>query len=323
LRNCAYHQYDNGLTKGKKMNTTEQWTLVQKSNDALAKQYGPVMAQSAKQVGLPEQWAILWVILEWEPDAISDAKLQRRNPYSSMQQQQERLDQLVVQELLQKDSKGEYRLTESARSRSKQVIKALDEFLGTLEPLPAAKLQRLETLLQRVVEATVAAPEPPGKEALLHNRNSADLLKSSVTGRVVQYLTDLAANRDESHLAAWQPYRVGGAAWEAFTFVWNGEAASADELNAKLQSRGRSASDYAAALKELAGRGWIAPQTSDSSTYQVTQQGKAVRQEVENLTNRYFYAPWTILNANERDEFEELLTTLLKRADAAQPTQVA
>lgn len=294
------------------MSTADQWKLVQEINTALGRQYGPVMAQAVKTNGLPEQWIMLWLTLEWEPDAISGAKLQRRDPYSSIQRQEERLQEFIKLELLRIDDAGEYRLTDAGRTRAKQVIHAYNEYMPTLQPLAAADLERLAVLLLRIVEACVAAPEPPGKEALLHNRNSDEGSHAPAMLRIAQYLTDLPAYRDESHVAAWKQYQISGPVWETFTFIWKGDAKTAAEIAEKLPFRGHTVPEYETALKELVARGWIAEVHGETATYQVTEQGAKLRQSAEELTDQYFFAPWSALNPGESTELENLLSALHK-----------
>jgi hypothetical protein len=127
--------------------------------------------------------------------------------------------------------------------------------------------------------------------------------------QIDQCLDYLNAFRDDAHLAAWQPYGVSGHAWEAFTFVWRGDAHTAAELAEKLPRRGHSAPAYAEALSDLAGRGWV-EETSDGYAYRITEKGRTLRQQAEEATDRYFFAPWTSLNNVEIAQLHTLLTRL-------------
>ena len=46
--------------------------------------------------------------------------------------------------------------------------------------------------------------------------------------------------------------------------------------------------------------------------FDMTDAGKAIREQSELLTDRYFYAPWTTLNRAETEELRTLLTKLKK-----------
>jgi hypothetical protein len=42
----------------------------------------------------------------------------------------------------------------------------------------------------------------------------------------------------------------------------------------------------------------------------LTEEGKRLREQAEQDTNEYFYAPWSVLTQEELHELHELLTTL-------------
>ena len=153
------------------------------------------------------------------------------------------------------------------------------------------------------VEASHAAPEPPGKWSFRLSRRIDPGQATPVLVWIDQYLSDLNAYRDDAHLAAWRPYNISGATWEAFTRLWRG-ARTLDDVCEQLAFRGHARTAYAAALIELVVRGWL---EADSDGYRVTAAGLAVRQEAEAATDRYFYAPWRCLSDSETDELRALL----------------
>jgi hypothetical protein len=53
--------------------------------------------------------------------------------------------------------------------------------------------------------------------------------------------------------------------------------------------------------------------------YQVTEEGKKVRQDAEDQTDRYYYAAWDALSANEVAELGKLLTALRDQLKALLP----
>jgi hypothetical protein len=121
--------------------------------------------------------------------------------------------------------------------------------------------------------------------------------------RIDQYGGDLAAYRDDAHLAAWLPHNIEGHAWEAFSYLWSGEANTLDELFYKLECRGCLMDEYQQALAELLQRGWI---KEDSGSYQLTIHGQEIRRAAEEATDQYFYAPWSCLSPGETDELRTL-----------------
>jgi hypothetical protein len=44
--------------------------------------------------------------------------------------------------------------------------------------------------------------------------------------------------------------------------------------------------------------------------YRVTEKGQALRQEAEDATDQYFFAPWACLSGDEKVQLHDLLTRL-------------
>ena len=79
--------------------------------------------------------------------------------------------------------------------------------------------------------------------------------------------------------------------------------------------RGYAAADYEEAIQELLRRGWV-EEADMTGTYRITRQGQALRDAVEQLTDGYFYAPWSSLNESELVELRGLLSRLAERLQA-------
>jgi hypothetical protein len=130
-------------------------------------------------------------------------------------------------------------------------------------------------------------------------------------------VADINAIRDDCHMAAWRPLGVAGYVWEAFGQVADGTARTAESLFDALPYRGYSAADYAAALDELAARGWV---SAGPDGYAVTAAGHAVRQQVEQATDAWFYTPWADFSAADlieiRDDIDALNDWLARFAAA-------
>ena len=131
--------------------------------------------------------------------------------------------------------------------------------------------------------------------------------------RIDQYLSDLAAFRDDAHLAAWQSHSIEGHIWEAFTYLWRGEVTTLAGLYHKLERRGNSQDEYKQALENLIKRGWV---KEEAGEYRVTPPGQDVRQAVEEATDRYFYGAWSCFSQGEKEELQTLLNLL---RDGLQP----
>jgi hypothetical protein len=69
------------------------------------------------------------------------------------------------------------------------------------------------------------------------------------------------------------------------------------------------------ALENLVARGWI---TQENGKHVATGQGKAFRQEAEDVTDCYFDAAWASLSEAEMEELQGLLCRL---AEALEPAE--
>jgi len=289
------------------MNHLALWPTALEALQALASHYGPAMDEAAAEVGLasPAWYGWLLPALAFEPDPMSTDRLRVRSPYVAPQLVDERLQDAAEAGFLLPVAEGEYRLTDDrGRQAAHRVIEAAYARMAPLQPLPSDDLERLADLLGRLVRSCLAAPEPPGKWSITHSRRVDPGPGAPVVVRIDQALSDLAAYRDDAHLAAWAPQAVDAHAWEALTTLWRGEAATPDELAAKLARRGHSAAAYGAALDDLSRRGWVA---GDAGGYRVTPAAAEMRQAAEALTDRLFYAPWACLDPPEAGELEDLL----------------
>ncbi|HEX6384696.1 MAG TPA: hypothetical protein VF177_08510 [Anaerolineae bacterium] len=284
------------------------WPLVVEVMRALRPHYGPAMEETAAAAGLERPaWFLLLPTLIFEPEPVSADRLRVRMPYNAGQYYHEGLATLANRGMLAAGSENEYRLTGKGRETVQHIIEAAYTRMAGLEPMPLADLERLAALLRRLVEASVAAPEPPGKWSICLSRRTDLGEDAAVVIRIDQYLSDLAAYRDDAHLAAWRPYGISGPAWEALTLLWRGEAGTLDGLYQKLEWRRYTRAVYAEALEDLVGRGWI---VTEAGHYWTTVRGRTIRQEAEEVTDHYFYAPWSCLNEGESLALEGLLTQL-------------
>jgi hypothetical protein len=264
---------------------------------------------AAEEAGLPAGSYFGWFLpaLGLDPEPVSARRLATWAPYTALALNESRLEANARLGLLRRTGEGEYYLTEAGRTAVKRIIAAAYAAMAGLQPLPEADLSRLADLLRRLVEASLAAPEPPDRWRLRLSRRTDPGESAPIVARIDQYLTDLNAYRDASHLAAWQPYGVNGAAWEAFTYLWRGEADTLEDLSIALARRGHPPEVYAQALADLVARGWL---TEEDGRYRVTRAGAGLRQEAEEATDRYFYAPWACLDEGELAELSGLLARL-------------
>lgn len=295
------------------------WPLALQALQALSSHYVPVIQQTAAQLKLPE-WCtgILLPALSFDPEPVTAEKMRKRGAYTAESLYSQRLSEAARQELLQETEHGagEYRLTARGREAAESILQAANECMSRLQPLPEEELDQLAALLNRVVQACLKAPSPPGKWCIELACRVNTGISPHLLVRIDHYLSDLSAYRDDAHLAAWQPHGCSGQAWEAFTLLWRGEARTLDELFSKLERRGFSREEYRQALDDLIQRGWL---QAEGEQYVLTPRGEQIRQAAEEQTDAYFHAPWDCLSENELEALGSLLTRLREKLSGLIP----
>jgi hypothetical protein len=284
------------------------WPLLWETLQALTAHYGPAIDHAAEQVGIPygEWYGWLMAARIFEPEPISAARLHRRAAYTNPALLEERLAKGVQLGLLAPAGTGEYHLTHTGHAAVTQLIDAAYAAMGPLRPLPETDLSRLLALLRRLVEASLAAPEPPGKWCLRIARHYDPAGRAGPVPQLDQYLSDLVAYRDDAHLSAWGSLNVTGQQWETLSHLWRGDVSTLDELCARhCARRGYSCESYEDALQALVGRGWV---SVEGAAYRITDAGRRHRDDAEAATDRYFFAPWSILTSAELAELRDLLS---------------
>lgn len=288
------------------------WPLAEQVLQAIGSHYVPVMQQIAQQSGAVG-WSMLMAARTLEPDPVSAARLMLRSPYFTEAVLQDRLTALARNGFLDPSARRSFRLSEKGREMVETLFREAYAVMEPLQPLPPEQLARLSELLWKIVAASLEAARPFRKWCLEHSRKEDGGEALPLVGRIDQYLSDLSAFRDDCHMNAWRIYGVSGQAWESFTLIWRGQAASLDDLQAATLRRSAPAGTYGPAAHELARKGWI---TSSDDHYELTPEGKSVREAVEALTDEVFYAPWSALAPGEKDELKLLLEGMLQGLEA-------
>jgi ribosomal protein S19E (S16A) len=255
----------------------------------------------------PGMFFVLYRANGLAPEPITVDSYAIGNPYTNRTLLSERLSQAAEVGHLRAEQDGVYRLTEEGKAALDVPNHAFYSRLGELDALPAEDLTRLESLVAKIADVCRDAPEPANKPSVSIVHNGHPQEKYSPLAKIDQHLDDLRAFRDDVHIAAWEPYGVSGHAWEAFTFIWRNDAKSAEELQGRLEGRGHSVETYQQALDEMKAAGWL---SKSSEGYQLTDKGQSLRQEAEEQTDRYFFAPWAALNSGETAQVHHLLTRL-------------
>jgi hypothetical protein len=257
---------------------------------------------------------------EFDPEPLTVENLRVRDVYASERLVQALLDLMASEEWLDRSEHNAYSLTAKGRGVLERRIQRQRGLTAGLAPLPTSDLERIATLLGQLIEASLAAPLPPGNWCLARSRRRAPPHGATALVRIAQYFSDFNAFRDDAHMAAWQPEQLDGYVWEAFALVCSGEANSAASLFEQLAYRGYSSGEYAAALVTLTRRSWLEP-AATAGAYRVTADGRAAHARAEQLTDCYFYAPWSCLPELQIAELRALLLRFIQqlRASGAAP----
>jgi len=291
------------------------WPIFVEAYHAISRCYVPVMDEKAAECSLPERggWLLL-PALTFDPGIISAEKLRIRSPYTSARRYQAGLEELVAGGFLIVDPRNDlaYRLSPAGRQVVLAVIQAGYDCMQTLQPLDAGELETLAKTLYKLVYACLDASEPPGQWSISHSRRIDPGEDAPDMVRIDQYLSDLAAYRDDSHLAAWQIHEIEGHAWEALTVLWRKEPFTLDALCEQLAHRGFTTEEYQTALADLIKRGWV---NHDDGDYCLTELGAEVREGTEADTDGYFYRPWLLFSDQAIRNLQKQLSRLQTALD--------
>lgn len=266
----------------------------------------PHIADAALREDIPVEF---YFYSELGLDYFSIEDFQKRDPFTNPEQFERLFARLNIKGWIEPLQDKSYRVTDRAREGARRIIQAGDAHLSRFSVMSDADLQRLAELLEQVVTENHAAPEPPEKWAILKRFRVADK-DSPLLVQVREYLMDLFAYRDDSHLSASRPhFNRAGIVWSVLGSLWTGDAVTAEQMAEKLAFRGYEVGDYEVAIEAAVGVGW-AEEANAPGKFRPTQTGRELREQAEQLTNEYFYYPWSVLTQGELDELYDLLTKL-------------
>jgi hypothetical protein len=254
--------------------------------------------------------AFVQVAYAHKPHPITPQDYIVRSPYANPENFKTDMAASAERGWLKVVGEGQYTVSDKGAEVVGQLLGTLNEGAAGIESLPDAELERIHDLLQKVVDKAYKLPEPSKKWGMKWGKRfqKAFVVEGAPTlVRVRRRIIDMFAFRDDGHLAAWKAVEEDGQIWDAFTHVWRDQANTAAELAEQLSGRNYDEDSYAAALSELAERGWI---TQENGKYVATEKGSKLRQKVEDTTDQYFDAPWDALTEAETKELKGLMEKL-------------
>jgi len=203
----------------------------------------------------------------------------------------------------------EYQVSRRAQDATREIINAGNAQLNDFNLLSDDELKKLLTLLKQITNANLEAPEPPEKWAIVKRFRVANI-QSPLIVQIKELLLDLYAYRDDAHLSAAYPhFGQAGIAWSVLGYIAKGIAINAKQMAETMTFRGYDVEDYEVAIAATVELGWVEPSRMEGS-FCVTQKGREIRKEVDQLTDEYFYRPWSVLSEQDTNELYDLLTKL-------------
>ena len=258
----------------------------------------------------------LYYCSELGMESFSAKEFAQRDPFSNPEKFEKLFARLQIKDwIVPTREDGRYQVPDKAREAVRQIIQAGDKQLIQLELESNMDHERLLAHLKQIVLANIAASEPPRKWAVANRFHVATRI-SPVIVQIRECLMDLVAYHDDAHLSAARPYfNEAGIVWSAFGRVWRDSTVTAEKIAEVLAFRGYEAEHYAAALLAAVEGGWL-EKTDIPGTYRPTSKGQAMHDQVEKLTDEYFYRPWGTFSQNELDELYGLLEKLREQLHA-------
>lgn len=279
----------------------EFWTIIE-----------PAIEDAALRNSIPIE---LYTYSEFGADTFSRREFQKRDPFTNPLLFDKMFVNLHFKGWIEPLPDDRYRVTEEAHEAVRKIVKAGEDQLISFGSYTGLPLPRLPLLLKQIVRANESAPEPPEKWAIHHRLRIAGDGSPPIL-QVREHLMDILAYRDDSHISAAHPhFGRAGIIWIVLSVLCSRKTVTAEQLAEILSFRGYETSQYEVALQAAAQIGW-AQETVVPNTYAITQMGSDLHSAVDQLTNEYFYAPWSVLIQDELNEFHDLLSKLREQLNS-------
>lgn len=242
-------------------------------------------------------------------DYFSVADFQKRDPFTNPERFERSFARFDVKGWIAPIPDERYQVTDEARQGVRQIVQAGDEQLNDFQSIPLADLEKLVRLLAKIKKENELAPEPPQKWAVFKRFGVANE-SSLLIVQIRETLMDMFAYRDDSYISAARPhFGQAGIVWSVLESVCNGEAVTAEQMSEVMSFRGYDVEDYDVAIQAAIEIGWVEA-AEIPGTFRPTQKGRDLREQVEQLTDEYFFRPWSVLKDEELAELSDLLTRL-------------
>jgi hypothetical protein len=296
----------------------ETWALLAQLQQLITAQCHTEVGVAVERAGLSGRpLGMLIHAGDFDPQPLTAAGLQRCVPYYAAVAFTPRMVDLAAHGLLEPIGDGIYRLSVAGRAALDAIERAARTKLVAVQAQLGGAPARLDDLLRRLVAACRATPDVPDQACVVGTGNDRPNDEPTALGRIARSAYALLTYRCDAHRAAWQAHNITGPGWEIFAQVAGGQVASPELMFAWSQQqavpRGYTAVDYTAYMHDLVERGWVA---EAGGVYHATMHGRQLRREVEDLTDRFFYTPWSALDEAALAELHELAGQLIIQLEA-------
>lgn len=298
------------------MDNLSLWDLIREMGSAIASKYRLAMEETLERSGLDgRELSLLLAVRTFEPDNATPAHLLVRTPYASAELYFARLSSTARLGYLGEVAPGEFRLTPDGRHLVDRFIDHARQAMADADPLKHSDSRQLADVLGNLVGRSLETPPPPNPWSIRLSFKLMPEIEPPLPYSE-QSISCLAAYRDDAHLAAWRKTGLSAIGLEVITYIWRGQAVSLTQLVDLLSHRGHSPEVYVDAVDELKEIGCIQGPDDELT---ITKKGQEIRDKVEADTNKYFFAPWSYLNDEEKSRLEELSNQLIAGLEASPP----
>jgi DNA-binding MarR family transcriptional regulator len=236
-------------------------------------------------------------------------EFQKRDPFSNPEQFEKMFARFDVKGWIIPLPDERYQVSKKAQEAVREIVQAGDSHLTAFDAMSDEELYQLTGLLKQLAAANLEAPEPPEKWGIIKRFRVAGS-HSPLIVQIRELLLYLFAYRDDSHFSAAHPhFGQAGIVWNVLGSIANGTAVNAAQMAETMTFRGYDTADYEVAIQAAIEIGWVEAGETPN-TFHLTKKGIELREQVEELTDKYFYHPWSVLTQEEIDTLYVLLTKL-------------
>jgi DNA-binding MarR family transcriptional regulator len=271
-----------------------------RSRDKIMAIFEKDAATEAADAGLAQTAAALL------PNHAKEAEYFARQPYAKPEYLEETIAGAEQRGWITRKGQ-EFTATKKAVALNDQLIQLLEEDLNPLAELTSVDIDSVVAQLSTCVE-TAQKVSLPLKPTFTFARNFEYEDKTPTLTWVRRHLITLNSYRDDCHLSSWQHHQLPGYVWETLSFIWEGEITTAEKLAETLSGyRGYQQEDYQDAIEQLIELEWV---TAQEDQYVVTDLGRKVREESEELTNQHYVKAFSALSEKQMKSLNSMLETI-------------